>query len=65
MHPLLNTFDQPFALASSRPRSIDIVWTDPQQLVAAYTGNRLAIIDLESQKMVLQLQGTKKVLNRE
>lgn len=50
-NPLLRTFSPPNA--DSRPRSIDIVSTESQQIVAAYSKAHAGIIDLESGKQLL------------
>lgn len=49
--PLIRTFTPPSA--GSRPRSIDIVSTESQQIVAAYSKAHAGIIDIESGKQFL------------
>lgn len=48
---LLRTFTPP--TLESRPRSIDVVSTEPQQLLTAYSKGLASILDLETGKTVL------------
>uniref|UniRef100_A0A0N5AW51 WD_REPEATS_REGION domain-containing protein n=1 Tax=Syphacia muris TaxID=451379 RepID=A0A0N5AW51_9BILA len=49
--PLVNTYNPP--IPNANPTSVDSVSTEPQQLVASYTGSKAVILDLETGRSVL------------